>query len=133
MLGELAALELIRITEDDSKETFFALVSILRSKNADLTLEEITAEVEAVKRENFEMVANRVVEDPFFRKLECPYLRNVKNRGRITLFKPDGIEYSQYTLLTCFYIITVQIKFYRSFNVNIKTYQTISRVFRYNN
>jgi hypothetical protein len=53
LLEDLAALELIRITEDDSKEAFFALVSNLRSKNADLTLDDITSEVEAVRRKNF--------------------------------------------------------------------------------
>ncbi len=53
LLEDLAALELIRITPNDSKEAFFTLVSTLRSKNAALSLDEIKAEVEAVRRENF--------------------------------------------------------------------------------
>jgi len=53
LLEDLAALDLIRITPTESKEAFFALVSTLRSKNADLSLDEIKAEVEAVRRENF--------------------------------------------------------------------------------
>ena len=54
LLEDLEALDLISIkSQADAKKEFFDLVNRLRSKKADISLDEITAEVEAVRKKNF--------------------------------------------------------------------------------
>lgn len=55
LLEDLEALDLISIkSQTDTKKEFFDLVNRLRSKKADISLDEITAEVEAVRKKNFQ-------------------------------------------------------------------------------
>ena len=55
LLKDLADLNLIKITEKNSKTDFLALLKKIRKKNKNkISLEQITSEVEAVRKKRYE-------------------------------------------------------------------------------
>ncbi|MEQ9288140.1 MAG: hypothetical protein RIG77_14585 [Cyclobacteriaceae bacterium] len=54
LIEDLAALDLISIVpKSDSKEDFFKMLEKVRTKGSDISLEEITKEVEAVRAKRY--------------------------------------------------------------------------------